>query len=59
LKLSNIESYTSQNILYTREREDQDYAQVDTKIVSDHRPPVTINHKLHNIDKQWIYDPGH
>ena len=47
----------SQNILYTREREDQNYVQVDTKIVSDHRPPVTINYKLHNIDKQWkVYD---
>jgi ABC-type transporter MlaC component len=34
----NIESYTSQNVLYTRESEDQNYAQVDTKIVTENRP---------------------
>jgi phospholipid transport system substrate-binding protein len=39
----NIESYTSQSVIYTRESEDQNYAQVDTKIVSDSQPPVTIN----------------
>jgi len=39
----NIESYTSQNVLYTRESEDQNYAQVDTKIVGDSQPPLAIN----------------
>ena len=53
----NIESYTSQNVLYTREREDQRYAEVDTKIVAEKRPPVTINYKLHSVDKVWkVYD---
>jgi phospholipid transport system substrate-binding protein len=53
----NIESYTSQNVLYTRESEDQDYAQVDTKIVSENQPPLTINYKLHSVDKEWkVYD---
>jgi phospholipid transport system substrate-binding protein len=53
----NIESYTSQNVLYTRESEDQNYAQVDTKIVSENRPPVSINYKLHSVDKVWkVYD---
>jgi phospholipid transport system substrate-binding protein len=55
--VDNIESYTSQNVLYTRESEDQNYAQVDTKIVGDHQSPVTINYKLHNVDKEWkVYD---
>jgi phospholipid transport system substrate-binding protein len=54
---NNIESYTSQNVLYTRESEDQNYAQVDTKIVSDNQPPLTINYKLHSVDKEWkVYD---
>jgi phospholipid transport system substrate-binding protein len=54
---NNIESYTSQNVLYTREREDQNYAQVDTKIVSDNQTPLTINYKLHSVDKEWkVYD---
>jgi phospholipid transport system substrate-binding protein len=53
----NIESYTGQNVLYTRESEDQDYAQVDTKIVSENQPPLTINYKLHSVDKEWkVYD---
>ena len=52
-----IESYTSQNILYTREIEDQNFAQVDTKIVTEERPPVTINYKLHSVNKEWkVYD---
>ena len=53
----NIESYTSQNILYTRESEDQNYAQVDTKIVAENRSPLSINYKLHSVDGEWkIYD---
>ena len=53
----NIESYTSQNVLYTRESEDQNYAQVDTKIVGDSQPPLAINYKLHRVDKEWkVYD---
>lgn len=53
----NIESYTSQNVLYTRESEDQNYAQVDTQIVGDSQPPLAINYKLHRVDKEWkVYD---
>jgi phospholipid transport system substrate-binding protein len=53
----NIESYTSQNVLYTRASEDMNYAQVDTKIVSDNQAPFTINYKLHSVDKEWkVYD---
>jgi len=30
---------------------------VDTKIVTEKRPPVTINYKLHSVDKEWkVYD---
>src|SRR5436309_14799725 len=49
----NIESYTSQNVLYTRESEDQNYAQVDTKIVTENRPPLSMNYKLQSVDKVW------
>ena len=53
----NIESYTSQNVLYTRESEDHNYAQVDTKIVTENRPPLSINYKLQSVDKVWkVYD---
>ena len=53
----NIESYTGQNVLYTREREDENYAEVDTRIVTDNRPPLTINYKLHSVNEEWrVYD---
>lgn len=53
----NIESYASQNVLYTHESEDQNYAQVDTRVVSDNQSPVTINYKLHSVDHDWkVYD---
>jgi phospholipid transport system substrate-binding protein len=53
----NIESYSDQKVLYTRERENQGYAEVDTKIVAEKRPPLTINYKLHSVDSEWkVYD---
>ena len=53
----NIESYTGQNVLYTREREDENYAEVDTRIVTGNHPPLTINYKLHSVNKGWkVYD---
>jgi phospholipid transport system substrate-binding protein len=53
----NIESYTTQNVLYIRESEDQNYAQVDTKIVAQNGSPLSINYKLHSVDSEWkIYD---
>jgi phospholipid transport system substrate-binding protein len=52
-----IESYTSQKVLYTREVEDKNYAEVDTTIVSDKQEKVSINYKLHSVDKEWrVYD---
>ena len=53
----NIESYTTQNVLYIRESEDQNYAQVDTKILAENGSPLSINYKLHSVDSEWkIYD---
>jgi phospholipid transport system substrate-binding protein len=52
-----IESFSSQNVVYTREVEDKDYAQVDTTVVSDKQEKVSINYKLHILDKEWrVYD---
>lgn len=53
----NIESYAGQNVLYTREREEQNYAEVETKITSEDRSPMSINYKLHSVDNKWrVYD---
>jgi phospholipid transport system substrate-binding protein len=52
-----IESYSTQTILYTREVEDQNYAQVDTKVVTDKREELSVNYKLHSVNKEWkVYD---
>lgn len=54
---SNIESYTSQKVLYIRETSDDGFAEVDTQIVTANGPPVSINYKLHSVDKEWkVYD---
>jgi len=53
----NIESYISQSVLYTRESEERDFAQVDTRIVGNNKAPFTINYKLHRVDQEWkVYD---
>jgi hypothetical protein len=49
----NIESYSSQNVLYTRESDDKNYARVDTRIVGDKQQPLAINYRLHSVGKEW------
>jgi len=52
-----IESYSSQNVVYTREVEDKEYAEVDSTVVSDKLEKVSLNYKLHSVDKEWrVYD---
>jgi phospholipid transport system substrate-binding protein len=52
-----IESFTDQTILYIREARDMNYAEVDTKIVTDNREGFSINYKLHNVNTEWkVYD---
>jgi phospholipid transport system substrate-binding protein len=52
-----IESYSNQNVVYTQEVEDKNFAEVDTTIVSDKQERVSINYKLHSVDKEWrVYD---
>ena len=37
--------------------EDRNYAQVDTRIVAENGSPLSINYKLHSVDREWkIYD---
>jgi phospholipid transport system substrate-binding protein len=53
-----IESYAGQQVLYTREVGEANYAEVFTRIVADNgREELSINYKLHNIDREWkVYD---
>lgn len=55
--IDRIESYSSQNVVYTREAEDKEYAEVDSSVVSDKLEKVSLNYKLHSVDKEWrVYD---
>ncbi|MBI2210680.1 MAG: ABC transporter substrate-binding protein, partial [Deltaproteobacteria bacterium] len=44
-------------ILYTRERLENNFAQVDTKVLRSDGEEIPINYKLHLVGGQWkIYD---
>lgn len=55
--VSSIESYKNEKILYTRERVDKDFAQVDTKVITIKGDEIPINYRLHLVGGQWkVYD---
>lgn len=55
--VSNIESYSGEKILYGREIEDQGFAEVDTKIITNRGEEFAINYKLHELNGDWkVYD---
>jgi len=55
--VSSIESYKNEKILYTRERVDRDFAQVDTKVMTIKGDEIPINYRLHLVGGQWkVYD---
>lgn len=55
--VSNIEAYSGEKILYGREIEDHDFAEVDTKIITKKGEEFTVNYKLHELNGDWkAYD---
>lgn len=56
--LDKIESYSGENFQYLKEREDDNnYAQVDTKIVDNKGQEFAINYRLYNMKGDWkVYD---
>ncbi len=55
--ITNIESYSGEKIFYGREIMEQDFAEVDTKIVTNKGEEFTVNYKLHACDGDWkAYD---
>ena len=56
--LDKIESYNGEDIQYLKEREeDNDYAQVDTKLVDNKGQEFAINYRLYNMKGDWkVYD---
>jgi phospholipid transport system substrate-binding protein len=55
--VNNIESYNGQKVLYGHETQEQGYAEVDTKLVTDREEEISVNYKLHKVDGDWkVYD---
>jgi phospholipid transport system substrate-binding protein len=54
--IGNVESYHGEKIVYEREIEESDFAEVGTVIV-DRGEEITIDYRLHEADGQWkVYD---
>jgi phospholipid transport system substrate-binding protein len=52
-----MESYNGEKVVYTREAEDKNYAEVDTKIVTKRGEELSIQYKLHAAEGEWkVYD---
>jgi phospholipid transport system substrate-binding protein len=52
-----IESYTDEKIVYTGERLDGNYADVNSKVITRKGEEFSLNYKTHLIDGEWrIYD---
>jgi phospholipid transport system substrate-binding protein len=55
--LFQIESHKDELFFYTRETQDEDYAEVDSKIITKKGDEFSIKYKLHLLNKSWkIYD---
>jgi phospholipid transport system substrate-binding protein len=55
--IGNIPAYENAHVLFTRESNETDDAEVDTKIVTDGSKDLFVNYKLRRVDADWkIYD---
>jgi phospholipid transport system substrate-binding protein len=52
-----VESFKDEKIHFVRERMDQGFAEVDTKIAPSKGEPFSVNYKLHLVGTDWkVYD---
>lgn len=52
-----IDLYNGQEVIYTGESVDSDYAQVDSRIIDKNRQTYSVVYKLHKVGGKWrIYD---
>ena len=55
--LDKIESYNGEQVQYLNETVDNDYAEMDTKIVDNHGQPFSVDYRLRNGGGDWkVYD---
>src|SRR5882724_4308376 len=54
---SNLDSYNGEKVVFTGDKQDGEYAQVDTKIVGNKGDESTVSYKLRQAGSDWkIYD---
>jgi phospholipid transport system substrate-binding protein len=52
-----IESFNGEKIVYGRDTQENDDAEVDTKIVSKKAEEFAVNYRMHAVDREWkVYD---
>jgi phospholipid transport system substrate-binding protein len=55
--LDSIQSYDGEKVLFTNEKQDKEYAELDTKIVTKKGEEFAVNYKLHQASGSWkVYD---
>jgi phospholipid transport system substrate-binding protein len=55
--INRVEAYGGENITYTGEAIDANYATVRSKIITDRRSEITLDYRLHLRDGRWrVYD---
>ena len=55
--VNNLDSYNGEKVAFTGDKQDGEYAQVDTKITSNKGDDSTVSYKLRQSDGSWkIYD---
>lgn len=52
-----IESFNGEKVLYGRENQDGDQAEVDTRVVTNKGEEFSVNYKLYSAGREWkVYD---
>jgi phospholipid transport system substrate-binding protein len=55
--LEKIEAYRGEKVQYLKEREDDNYAEVETRIVDNKGQEFSFDYRLHNVNDDWkVYD---
>jgi phospholipid transport system substrate-binding protein len=55
--LDNIESYDGEKVAITDEKQDKDFAEVNSKISTPKGEDIAVNYKLHQVGADWkVYD---
>jgi phospholipid transport system substrate-binding protein len=55
--LDNIESYNGEKVRFVNEREDEDFAEVNTKIINNKGKEIAVDYQLRNVRGDWkVFD---